>query len=184
MTADIIDLPQRDDDTIPVVCGLPLVDADPKIMARRLGPSTWEDRARFFDNIINQSFENMVKMGEFAATEDGTRAFYDWAMLKMHEQIGRTLDVWGEAKPGEDLAAAIYALSLNPQHRHEARGYFKNRGGGYASRQFNDVAGDRMSLCVFYNMSGLTRPGLGYAWRYGIPEESEAEFNAPEGGVS
>ncbi len=116
-------------------------------------------------------------MAEFAVTMDDTRAFYDWAVLKMHEQIGRTLDLWDEAKPGEDLAAAVYALSLKPQHRHVARRYFKDRGAGYLSRQFNDVAGDRMGLRVFYNMSELSRPGLGYAWRYGLPEESDAEFD-------
>ncbi len=34
-----------------------------------------------------------------------------------------------------------------------------------------------MGLCVLYNMSELSRPGLGYAWRYGLPEESDAEFD-------
>ncbi len=53
-------------------------------------------------------------------------------------------------------------------HRHVARGYFKKRGGGHPSRQFNQIAAERMALCVFYNMSELSRPGLGYAWRYGI----------------
>ena len=37
MTAKIIELPQRDDGTIPVVCGLPLIDADPAMIARHLG---------------------------------------------------------------------------------------------------------------------------------------------------
>ncbi len=171
MTAKIIDLPQRDDDTIPVVCGLPLVDADPKIIARRLGAKSWEDRTRFFDNIIDQSLENMVKMGEFAVTEDGALAFYDWTMLKMHERIGQVLDLWGGAKPGEDLAAAVYALSLNPQHRHVARGYIKDRADGHPDRQFNQIAAERMALRVFYNGSGMVRPGLSHAWRYGVPEE-------------
>ena len=95
MTAKIIDLPQQDDDTIPVVCGLPLVDADPKIIARRLHAKSWEDRARFFDNIVGDSIDNMLKMGDLAVTDDDKRVFFDWAMLKMHEQIGRTLDVVG-----------------------------------------------------------------------------------------
>ncbi len=53
------------------------------------------------------------------------------------ERIGQVIDLWGEAGPGEDLAASIYALSLNPQHRLAARGYFKDRAAEYASRQFN-----------------------------------------------
>ncbi len=46
MTAKINDLPQPDDDTIPVVCGLPLIDADPAVIARRLSAAPWEDRFR------------------------------------------------------------------------------------------------------------------------------------------
>ncbi len=37
MTAQIIDLPRSDDDTFPVISGIPLADADPAVIARRLG---------------------------------------------------------------------------------------------------------------------------------------------------
>ncbi len=145
-------------------------------------PSTapWEDRVRFFDNIIDQSLANMVEMGECAATEHVTCAFYEWAMLKMHERIGRTLDLWGGAKPGEDLAAAIYALSLNPQHRRAAREYFKNRSKELQHQQFNQIIAQRMGLCVFSNMSRLVRPGLSYAWRHGVPGEYAADGDSHE----
>ena len=168
MTAKIIDLPRRDDDTIPVVSGLPLIDADPAVIARFLDGKSWEDRAWFFDGILTDSLKQMIETGESLTFEHGTVDFYDWAMLRMHEQIGRTLDVWGEAKPGEDLAAVMYALSLNPRHRLATREYFKARGGGLQHQQFNQIAGDRMSLCIFHNGSGLVRPGLSHAWRYGI----------------
>ena len=172
MTAKIIDLP--------LACGLPLADADPKIIARTIGGESWEGRTRFFDNIIDESLANMVETGESLTAEHGAVDFYDWAMLKMHEQIGRTLDVWGEVKPGEDLAAVIYALSLNPRHRIAARKYFKDRAQGHADQQINQVAGDRMGLRIFYNGSGLVRPGLSHAWRYGVPERFDGEFNAPD----
>ncbi len=40
-----------------------------------------------------------------------------------------------------------------------------------------------MALCVFYNGSELVRPGLSYAWDYGVPERFDGEFNEPDSGA-
>ncbi len=181
MAAQIIDLPRSDDNTFPVISGIPLADADPAVIAHRLGDKPWEERVWFFNNIVAESLERMIKISDHAMTEADGLAFLEWAILKMHERIGQVIDHWGEAKPGEDLAAAIYALSLNPQHRLAARGYFKDRGAEHASRQFHEVAGSMEPLRVFYNLSELSRPGLSQAWRDGVPEACGALIDVLDG---
>ena len=179
MTAKIINLPSPDDDTFPVVSGIPLVDAPAALIARVAANKSWENRAKGFNSFLVESFEHLHEMSEHAMTEDDAVVFIEWVMLKMHERIGQVIDLWGEAKPKEDLAAAIYAVSLNPHHRLEARRYFVNRGDQYLSRQFNQVAARMEALRVFYNLSELSRPGLGHAWRSGVPEGCEARFDMP-----
>ena len=158
MTADIIDLPHQDDETIPVVFGVPLIDADPAVIARRLRRKSWPDRAKFFNNITADSLERMTWMVEHAVSEDDQQAHLDWNVLKMHERIGQVIDLWGEAKPSEDLAAAIYVLSLNPQHRRAASEYFKDRSADYLSDQVRGVMARLTALRMFYNLSLLFIP--------------------------
>ena len=180
MTAEIITLPERDDDTIPVKSGLPLADADAGIIGRRLAREDWEMRVHFFNNILCDSLDNMTTMGLSAIHEDDTLAWFDWGLLQMHERIGQSLELWGETKPTEDMAAVLYAASLNPIHRKAAAGYFKRRGRGGPSQQVNEIATDFEPFRVFYNLSDLARPGLGLAWRQGVPEDCDARFRDPE----
>ena len=42
-----------DDGLITFDTGVYLIDADPAVIAEQLGDKSWEDRARFFNNIIN-----------------------------------------------------------------------------------------------------------------------------------
>ena len=179
MSAKIIPLPERGDDTIPFRTGLPLIDADPAMIARCLANEPWEKRALFFNNVINEGMEFVANTVEYAVTEDGPREFIEWAMLKMHERIGQTLDLLGNAKPSEDVAAGLYILSLNPAHRQAAREYFCRRGKGYLSAQAREVITEFPSLLVFFNMSEISRPGLGYAWERGVPEKCAVMFRDP-----
>ena len=180
MTAKIIDLPSRDDDTIPVITGIPFIDADPALIARRVGGKPWTDRIRFFNNIIDESFARTMNMHEYAASEDDAMEWLNWVYLKFHQRIGEVLDFWGEDEPGEDLAVLMFALSLKPAHRLAAREYFRNRSGPDPGRQFNEIAGDRAALCATYNGSELIRPGLAFAWKVGVPEKCDAMFRHPD----
>ena len=81
--------------------------------------------------------------------------------------------------PGEDIAAGIYLLSLNPAHRQAARGYFCRRGKGYLSAQAREAYTEFSSLLIFFNMSELARPGLSYAWKCGVPDECAVIFRDP-----
>ena len=60
----VIPFPTPNDDVIPLETGIPLIDADPKVIARRLADDTWETRANFFSNIITGSITNATKIGE------------------------------------------------------------------------------------------------------------------------
>ncbi len=179
MSAEIVDLPLPDDDTIVAVTGLPLVDADPAVIARRMKDKPWGKRALFYSSIYSESMDRLMKMLNYTETDDDWQVVNEWAMLKMHERIGQALDAWGEDKPAEDMAVLLFALSLNPHHRQAARKYFKDRAGPYPSQQFNEIAAELMGLKIFYNASGLIRPGLSHAWRQGVPEDHGVLFHAP-----
>ena len=179
MSAEIIPLPERDKDTIPYRTGLPLIDADPAVIARCLANEPWEKRALFFNNIISQSMEFVANTIEYTMLDDGPREYIEWAMLKMHERIGQTLDLLDNAKPSEDIAAGLYILSLNPAHRQAARGYFCRRDKGYLSAQVREVVTEFHSLLIFFNMSEVARPGLSYAWECGVPDECAVMFRDP-----
>ncbi len=137
-------------------------------------------RVHFFNNIVCESLDRMAMMGDYAIDEDDTLAWYEWGLLQMHERIGQSLELWGETKPTEDLAAILYAASLNPAHRKAAAGYFKSRGRGGPSQQVNQIATDFEAFRVFYKLSDLARPGLGLVWRRGVPEDCDARFRGPE----
>ena len=187
MTAQIIDFPPPDDDDIiPVISGNPLADADPAIIARRLGNKPWPDRLNFFNSIICDGLEIMTRMIEHAVTKDDEIEIRTWAMLKMRERIAETLDLWGDAEPSEELAALLFALSLNPAHREAARACCKKHSGAYPSVQFNVIGREFPWLCAFYNSSELIRPELDLVWKLGVPEESDALFWSPDesGGAS
>ena len=181
MSAQIINLPAPDDDTIPVVSGIPLADADPVVIARRGCNKPWEDRAWFFNNILNTGFERTGRMMDYAVTDDDAREFTAWVLLTAHRRIAETLDLWGDEEPSEGPAALLFALSLKPDHRLAARAYFmKMDARTYPSTQFNQIAEEWPVLRIFHNLSELTRPGLDLAWRRGVPEECDARFNAPD----
>ena len=120
---------------------------------------------------------------DYAETEDDKRSFFDWSMLKMHERIGQALDHWGAAEPTEDVAAAIYMLSLNPAHRLVARTYFCHRRGGYLTQQVREAAGEFKTLTMFYNLSECVRPGLTYASKKRRVRVLRRDIQKPGGGL-
>ena len=179
MSIEIVELPRPDDDMIVRVTGLPLIDADPAVIARRLKDESWTERAQFFSSIYSDSFNHLMEMVDYTETDDDRKTVIEWAMLKMHERIGQTLDAWGEDKPAEDMAVLLFALSLNPHHRQAASEFFKDRAAPHPSQQFNEIASELMGLRVFYNSSELIRPGLSHVWRQGVPEDHGVLFYSP-----
>ena len=178
MSAEIIDLPRPDDDVVVCVSGLPLVDIDPAVVARRLNDKPWSDRAFFFNSIYCESVDRQGEMLDHIENAGDQQLFIEWATLAMHERIGQTLDIWGEDKPAEDVAALLFALSLNPHHRGAARVYFRDRARPHPSQQFNEIAAGFGGLKVFYNLSQLVRPGLSQVWRQGVPDNHGVLFMA------
>ena len=53
-TAEIVQLIQPDD-AVPLISGIPLIDIDSKVLARRLRAKTWEERVLVFNNAIANS---------------------------------------------------------------------------------------------------------------------------------
>lgn len=78
--------PSPDDDAIPLVTGIPLIDADPKVIARRLANNTWEARARFFSNIITESIGNATRIAELHESPEGWREAMACALCGIHEK--------------------------------------------------------------------------------------------------
>ncbi len=62
MSAEIVELPRPADDMIVRVTGLPLIDADPAVIARWLKDESWTERAQFFSSIYSDSFNHLMEM--------------------------------------------------------------------------------------------------------------------------
>ncbi len=108
-------VPFPDDDIIPLVTGVTLIDAEAHVLARRLRPEPWEARARFFNNIIGGSLENMVKLSEVQFEEGDEarqREFWDMCMLTMHVRIAETLEYWEAETPWDRHAARLPCLRM------------------------------------------------------------------------
>ena len=151
------------DEKIKLDTCIPLIDAEPKVIARRLRDRSWSDRRRFFDSILAESFTNLGKsleLFEKKLSEAELLEYSEVTLLGMHQQICATLDLWGEAIPPNEDAAVLYAVSLSPEHRRAAR-IFCGDSAAALDRLFKWGSG----LMVFKNASRITQPGLSEIWR-------------------
>jgi hypothetical protein len=175
--AAIVPFPIPDDDIIPVITGVTLVDADPNVIARRLGPKNWKARTLFFHNIIAGSVDNVGKMIGAAKTQDDGAYFLDWSMCEMSRRIGEVLDLWGETEPANKDAAALFLLSLKPEHRRAACMFISSRRPKYRAtvREVTEFVDGYMqktwqNLAIFYRMTIMGNPAENAAWLAG-PQE-------------
>lgn len=191
--SNVVELPTRDDDddVILVRTGITLIDADAAVMARRLAEKSWEDRTRFFNNIICESLERMTQMSEVLEEKvdsdtfaDQRDIFSEWVFLGMCGRIAETINLLGgigpqdeprelevELRPSCELAAAIFDLSLSPKHRMAARVWAMSESKG-RDWYFEAVAG-YTPLIAFANLIRIFRPGTAYFDRFGVPDDWE-----------
>ncbi len=153
----------EDDDAIPLETGIPLIDADPKVIARRLAEDTWETRANFFSNIITESIGNAVKIGELHGDDaEAWRKTMAVTLCGIHERVAETLDLWGAENPPDIHAACIYAVSMSPEHRMKARAFFGSIGPPEDDRRIQEAW---PNLAIANRVSMAARPGLSELWR-------------------
>lgn len=168
-----------DGDIIPFDTGITLIDADPVVLARRLGDDTWETRAEFFNNVIIESISNTVKISEFLKPDrdDIGAPMLSVALCGIHERVAETLALWGAEAPPDIHAACIYALSMSLEHRRKANAFFKERGGdNYALIQ------EAWPGLAQFNLISITaRPGLSELWRR---HQEGCDCHCEEGGAS
>jgi hypothetical protein len=179
-SAAIVTLIPRDD-YIPLVSGLPLVDADPKVIARALRQQSWSNRAHFLNNILAASLENFAEMSDYVQGEEDKERFSEWAQLRLMRAIGEALHTLGDERATEPAAVALFYLSLDPMHRRAARSWVKKQCEGTHSEDFfsSEVAEKWPVLAIFHNMISLTGPGQGEVWREGIAD-CPAFFQDPQ----
>jgi hypothetical protein len=166
------------DERIPVITGLPLVDADPKAIARRLRGKSWDEVANFFDAIVAESLVSYAKLADFLVTEDERDAFTEFALLGMMRAVGVVLELFEKkgcvvtalADPG---AIALCCLSLNPIHRRAARRWISGIREKTAAVFFAEVVAERwQALAVFFKLVEGMLPGAGQAWGRAMPTAS------------
>jgi hypothetical protein len=157
---------------IPLVSGLPLVDADPKVIARALRQESWSKRAHFFNNILAASLEAFAKMGGHVHGEEDNERFSEWAQLCLMKAIGEALHTLGDERPTEPAAVALFYLSLDPMHRRAARAWIRKQAEGPQPADFfaSQVVEKWPVLSIFHIMISLTGPGQGEVWREGITD--------------
>ena len=151
------------DDEIELNTGLTLVDVDAEVVARRLRLLAWDDRARFFNNIIVESIENSTKLLGFCRTKADGRAFINWGMVEMMRKIANVLDIWDEWEVKEEAAATIFRLSLNPEHQEIADKWIRHpnpyRGRDETDKFFDTwVQTNWQALAIFYRLVGAANP--------------------------
>ena len=153
----------EDDDLIPFDTGIILIDADPKVIARRLGGKTWEARARFFSNIITGSITNATKIGElYGDDKEGALVEMMLVLCGIHERVAEVLDLWGAEDPPDIHAACIYALSMAFEHRMKARQFFGSQG---THEDDHRLQAAWPELAIANRISMAARPGLSELWR-------------------
>jgi hypothetical protein len=175
--SDITPLVPRDE-RIPVITGLPLVDADPKGIARRLRRLPWDKRARFFSAIVAESLENYAKMADLLESEEERDVFTEFALVGMMRATGQVLHgletvdaIESMAVADLDLAAvfALVALSLDPAHRRAARRWIGHTRERTTARFFAEVVAARWQpLAVLFDLIQGTLPGAGQAWSWRV----------------
>ncbi len=163
--------PEGDDDVVEPDSCILLVDMEAEVIARRLADKPWSDRARFFNNVITESLDNLGKHLELIGPKIGQRkvtAYLDIVLIAMHGRICEVLDIWGLEAPPDADAAQVFALSGSPEHRAAAR-VFCGSSEAALNRLFEPASG----LMVFKNMSLVARPGLNELWRQTIGREPD-----------
>lgn len=143
---------------------IPVLDAKPEDMARRMKDRSWEARLRIFDNLITDSIEKAVLMCEAGGPEPDDPMYSDEMLLAavlvgISEQIESTLDLWPEPDPMPREAAELYLLSLSPVHRRKGRAYFKDRDVAFQNKISSP------GLAQFARIAEVARPGLSEIWR-------------------
>ena len=139
---------------IPFVTGFPLVDAEPEVMARRLAPKSWEDRERFFTNILYDTLELAGEVGP-------SKVSLDALFVECHMRIAQTLDLWEVEQPPDVHAARVFALSARSEHRMASNRFC-------TARDWHDpeAAFERVSVFAQFNRMSLSgRPGLSDLYR-------------------
>ena len=169
MTKKKTDTSSEDDDVVePNTCIL-LIDMEAEVIARRLADKPWSDRARFFNNVITESLENLTKHLDLIGPKIGKRkvdAYVDIVLIGIHGRICEVLDIWGLEAPPDKDAAQVFALSGSPEHREAARVFC-----GTSEAALNRLFEPGSGLMVFKNMSLCMRPGLNELWREHIKGE-------------
>jgi hypothetical protein len=160
------------DDVIEPVSGFPLVDAEAKVLARRLRKFDWSNRARIFDNFVAGSLKTLIKCGDFVSGDDDKERLSAWCLVSMAQRIGECLDIWGTAEPTEGPMAVVYNLSLNPMHRRAAREFFKDSD-GLTSGMKRHTGEDYQWLFLMHRLIVLTQPGLTMAHQGGFPDDPD-----------
>ena len=164
---------QDPDEVIPLVSGFPLIDADAKVLARRLRKYDWENRARIFNNFVTDSLATLPKAGEIVAGDEDKEKLSAWVLAGMAERIGQCLGIWGAERPTNGPMAVLYNLSLHPLHRRAARGFFSNDEGSYEKAGAKHTRGRYESLFVMHRLVLCTQPGLTLAYYSGIPDDPD-----------
>lgn len=171
-----------DDDIIPFETGIPLIDADPEVIARRLADSTWERRANFFSNIITGSITNAIEIGELYKDKDaegeGGRVELNLTLCAIHERVGEILEIWGVEDPPDVHAACIFALSMSIDHRLKARAFFGSQGPDGDDRLMQKAW---PNLAIANRVSMAARPGLSELWRR---RDEDCKCQSEEGDAS
>jgi len=166
--ATVIQLPIADDNVIPNITGFTLVDADPNVLARALRRRRWPARAKFFNNILHVSIINGIKMVEIVPAKKAGEALLDWGLVEMRRRIGEVIDLLGETEPPDAAAAAVFFLSLKPEHQTAAKTWAQPQPSGLPAGLvfFGSGAAKRWpDLGVFYRMFEFGCTFTRMAWR-------------------
>ena len=180
--ATVVAFPEPEDDLIPLITGFPLVDADAKIIARRLRRVSWEDRAQFFHNIISDSLDNWGKLQDLAPNLDAAAELLDCALLEMQRKIAETLDLWNEPEVTSPHAAAIYELSLKVEHRRAAGTWRLSQNPVWGAPEvFMDTwtQEEWSTLAIFHRLIRSQAPGSTLLWKMGPTKCPTADWPAP-----
>jgi len=180
--ATFVAFPEPEDDIIPLITGFPLVDADAKVIARRLRRVSLEDRAQFFHNIISDTLDNCGKLQDLAPNLDAAAEFLDWALLEMQRKVAETLDLWNEPEVTSPHAAAIYELSLNVEHRRAAGTWRLSQNPAWGALEvFMDTWTQEQwpTLAIFHRLIRSQSPGSHWLWELGPIPCPTAGWPAP-----
>lgn len=155
------------DKIVPQDTLLPLLDAPLDELATYLRPDSWEARKNYLNNMMFDSFENLMKQievfAEHGQSASARRYVIDGCIVGLHVKIGQLLDTWGATEPANEHAAALFVLSARAEH---SMALAKWMPGGCTSPPLESKLLEPGSgLGVFNQMSRALRPGLAECWR-------------------